>query len=438
LDFGSVGVDDDGDGLTERAGDCNDRDPRWDTATLPAVVVAIDLTRGRSAPPSVRAPTPYLQLSERAPAHTFWMEDLTDRQIKAKKKEKRKKDREPEKEEAEAEEHEIEEVEEAGVEGEEKQVKKPASPPNPRLHHGSVWARSIIRSESEEGEEPRPIDFAPDHIRVGERWKRRTSPEFRMGVGLAWSPFAALSSRCDPDFDGISVSCPLGADGALIDEKRTTWDLTGNGVQGTFQAYVTTWGAGAARHGLDAGIELSLHLLVPGVWGPGNSDLLRLAQLRPTVSVLVGPRVLPLPALRVPRPGPAWGEPRFSRVELGLRAGWSTTALPDGVEGGPLVELWFGESLRSRGSRTPVSATMTPYRPKGLLGGFIRGELFMPVPSGGTGDRATYLHLGAVVSVGVRGSFALGMREVKESDVPDLESLERPGLPGLPGLGGGG
>ncbi len=368
VQVGTLHDDADADGQTEHEGDCDDSDPEFRPSTRPTLFVVVDLGQTKVREGGP-ARTPYVRMR--------W-----------------------------------------------------------RKASGATLAISTVRPSDETST---ALHVSPDHrtLERPDRWGKRTSAEFSLTGGLAWSPFLVTTHRCDPDYVGApNASCPSPS---LSQSKKHTWtELGGNGLAVNLRALATIWGAGYHRPAFDVGAELGLELRLPGYWPPGSSDpqIERIALLRPTAGVVLGVRTLSPPAMLTPRHGRPWGAAsrraelgRFPRVQLGVKTGWTVATLPIGVEGGPLLELWMGPALRRPAGR---SASLTPYRPMALIGGFVRGDLTMPIGEGGA--RPSRLLVGGTVTIGIRGVLAWGMKKPEPPEMPDLEALKKaPEAPVPPG-----
>lgn len=371
-DAGTLRDDADLDGRSELYGDCDDTSAEFIASRGPQLFLVFDLHGGRSPTPPGYARSPYLSLSSR------------------------------------------------------------------RLS-GSVFAVSTVR-DPDDALTARHL--LPDHrplVARGGRWARRKTVELTLGFEGGWSPLDVLSAKCDPKYDGPpSVTCVRDASNELINRERSSEDFTRVGVHAGMQVLATTWDTRYQRTGFDAGAELGLNVTLPAIYG--RSSLQRIALVRPRVAAVFGVRALLLPALRQP-PGPApWGAtrgsaggPRFGRAVFALRTGWSVTALPQAVEGGPLLEITLGPAVRSLAG---AFGAVTPYRPRMVLSGFIRGDAAFKIATIET--RLTFVNYRVTATFGVHASFAVGAKMAKEPEAPDLSGFEKlrdlvnnpPSLPG--------
>jgi hypothetical protein len=116
---------------------------------------------------------------------------------------------------------------------------------------------------------------------------------------------------------------------------------------------------------------------------------------------------------------------RFPRTEIGARFGFTAGEGWSGPEGGPNVELWLGQAIRSP---TGPKAASTPYRPKFRLGGFARVDLMLPL--GTEHLRSTRMQFAVSATFGIRGALSLGEKP-KEPDLPDADTFKIPDAPTL-------
>ena len=367
---GTLTDDADGDGYSERDGDCDDGDPEFQTSRAPTLLTVIDLAHRTIREGQPNARTPYLRLPGRPVSGAVFSLSL-----------------------------------------------ERSWEPDATTRHVTPDARAVARLD---------------------RWGRRSSPEFNLALGFGWSPLAPVWMKCDPDYSGApSVTCPRDSQGELRNTDATL-DPSGNVLSWSAQFLVANWDSNYHRAAFEGGLEVGLALQLAGVWQQSSSQR-RINLFRPSTAILVGARWLPLPVFRTPAVFHPWGDQRrvgtarFPRGQVGVRGGWALTAGFGGMEGGPVLEGWWGGAVRRRAG---ANASLTPYRPRGILGGFVRGDLLVPLLPGG--NRVTRLHVAASLTFGFRGNFGLGMREVKEPDLPDADSFKLPDKPTLPGALGGG
>ncbi len=309
----------------------------------------------------------------------------------------------------------------------------------PRLS-GSVYAVSTVRDPDGESTARHVL---PDHrpiVQKEGRWARRSTGELTLGFEAGWAPLDLLGARCDADYDGPpSVTCVRDGDNVLVNRDRLFEDVSRVGVHAGMQVLATIWDSNFQRTGFDAGVELGLNVTLPGVWGP--STLQRIALIRPRVAGVFGFRALLLPALRQPGGIAPWGAAdrfggaRFARAVMALRTGWSITTLPGSIEGGPLLEFTLGPAVRSRAGRF---AALTPYRPRAVLSGFVRGDAAFLLET--LEHRLTQLEYRVTATFGVHGTFSVGAKLAREPKAPDISGFKAlgdlatnpPTLPGAP------
>lgn len=279
-------------------------------------------------------------------------------------------------------------------------------PPTPyaRDHHppgteSVLWARLF---PAEGGEAPlvypawRPSESV-DAEGLAPRWSRVVPTEATVTAGVGAFPYRANHVTCAkaPESPGFVETC----DGQTVTVRS-------EGLSVDAQALTSVWVFDAPRLALEGGLELHLDVAHGGASWLDPEGLDQAWMFRPSGGLVVGARGAPLPA-GLSSHKRLWGaerldgSSRLGRLEYGLRTGFLLAPGGYGAEGTALAELWLARSARRSGSRY---ATFTPYNPRALYGGYVRGQYSFHLSSSDTRPR---LVGGEMVIVGFRGTWDL-------------------------------
>lgn len=246
---------------------------------------------------------------------------------------------------------------------------------------------------------------------VTPRWKRHTHTEFTLAGSVGMFPWREVTYSCPDDEttrDDVNDPSTL----ALCTEGESFSTAQTDGVGFDISSLYTWWLLDQPRVAVEIGPEVQV-LLLPGGTGRFSSEG------EPDYAFAWSARAGVLAGLRfAPDPSPLWlrgrrtpwgangpdGSSRLGRVQYGIRAGALLGSGFNGFEGNATTELWSAWSLRRPQSKV---ATFTPYRPAGLVGPYLRGQLGLVLIPGDE-DRYYEMDRRYEVLFGVRGQMRLG------------------------------
>lgn len=279
-------------------------------------------------------------------------------------------------------------------------------PPTPYARdHRSPGTESVFWARlfpAEGGEAPlvypawRPSEAVEAEGRAP-RWSRVIPTDASVTAGAGAFPYRANHVTCAeaPESPGFVPTC----EGQAVTVRSEGFSVDA-------QALTSFWVFDAPRLALEAGMELHLDVAHGGPSWFDEEGLDQAWMFRPSGGIVIGGRGAPLP------PG-LWshqrlwgaerldGTSRLGRLEYGLRAGFLLAPGGYGAEGTALSEVWLARSVRRSGSRY---ASFTPYNPRALYGGYVRGQYSFHLSPDDTRPR---LVGGEMVIVGFRATWDL-------------------------------
>ncbi len=242
------------------------------------------------------------------------------------------------------------------------------------------------------------------------RWRRHTARDFNLTGALGYFPYRQVDFSC-PDSESVLDDVNDPSTLALCDDGEALTTAATDGIAFDMSSLYDFWILDQPRIAVEFGPEVQV-LLLPGGTGRFNSE--GEPDYAPALSIRAGA----LAGLRfAPDPYPLWlrgtrtpwganapdGSSRLGRFQHGLRVGFLLGAGYNGFEGNLTSEYWGGWSIRRTQGPT---ATFTPYRPGGLVGPYLRGQMGVVILPGDE-DRYYEMDRRYEILFGVRGQLRL-------------------------------